>query len=173
LITLALCTGAYTAFGVIDAAAAEPSSPGPASDVDRTKGTADDGQPQMSIDPALRDKKGPDYDDTLKCAHSRCKVGGALDESCSGCVSDICDQDPFCCETEWDSLCVEEVGTICEKTCYGAACDHKICKTGDPLADGCDYCVTEVCAQDSFCCDIAWDDLCVDQLEQSCGASCD
>ncbi|MBW2458905.1 MAG: hypothetical protein JRI68_30680, partial [Deltaproteobacteria bacterium] len=42
------------------------------------------------------------------CVHSPCVAGGALTSGCDGgnCVSTICGNDSFCCDTEWDSLCV-------------------------------------------------------------------
>jgi hypothetical protein len=51
------------------------------------------------------------------CPHDECTEGAALDEGCSACVEDICAQDPFCCQTAWDGLCVSEVSTICGNTC--------------------------------------------------------
>ncbi len=51
------------------------------------------------------------------CAHSDCSTGGALTSGCNSCVTSICAQDPFCCNTSWDSICVGEVGSICGQTC--------------------------------------------------------
>jgi hypothetical protein len=39
------------------------------------------------------------------CAHSPCSVGGPLVSGCSTCVTQVCNADPFCCETDWDSFC--------------------------------------------------------------------
>jgi hypothetical protein len=47
-----------------------------------------------------------------------CTQGGALDPSCDPCVDTICSVDPFCCDTEWDSLCVEEVASECGASCF-------------------------------------------------------
>jgi hypothetical protein len=41
------------------------------------------------------------------CAHSECTAGVALTSSCSACTAAICGADDFCCNTEWDSLCVD------------------------------------------------------------------
>jgi hypothetical protein len=41
------------------------------------------------------------------CAHSECKVGGKLDKACSSCATAVCGKDPFCCNTEWDTKCVD------------------------------------------------------------------
>jgi hypothetical protein len=53
----------------------------------------------------------------------------------------------------------------------GANCAHGLCDEGVALAANCDSCVGQVCAQDSFCCDNKWDNLCVDQAKQICGAN--
>jgi len=41
------------------------------------------------------------------CAsHDECVAGIALDSTCSPCTKDVCAQDKYCCDNEWDSLCV-------------------------------------------------------------------
>jgi subtilisin-like proprotein convertase family protein len=30
-----------------------------------------------------------------------------------GCCCDVCDADPFCCETEWDSICADTAAAVC------------------------------------------------------------
>ncbi len=52
-------------------------------------------------------------------------------------------------------------------------CAHDICSNGGALADGCDACVTQICAQDSYCCSNGWDDQCVAEVGSICGQSCD
>lgn len=47
------------------------------------------------------------------CGHSICETGAAVSETCDSCVQSICDVDSFCCTTAWDSICVNEVSTIC------------------------------------------------------------
>jgi hypothetical protein len=52
-------------------------------------------------------------------------------------------------------------------------CAHDVCSVGDKLTVGCDPCATAVCAQDSYCCDVEWDQLCVDEVAQFCmGITC-
>jgi hypothetical protein len=41
------------------------------------------------------------------------------------------------------------------------SCAHGLCFPGDPLDPTCSPCVEQVCAVDSFCCEVAWDSLCV------------
>jgi hypothetical protein len=40
-------------------------------------------------------------------------MGGTLDSSCDPCVSDLCWSDSYCCDTEWDDICVAEAGWFC------------------------------------------------------------
>jgi Subtilase family len=54
----------------------------------------------------------------------------------------------------------------------GDTCTHQICSTGAKLVDGCDTCAAEVCATDSYCCNTAWDSVCVGEVTSVCGQSC-
>jgi hypothetical protein len=47
------------------------------------------------------------------CSHSECTSGTALPSSCSACTAAVCAEDPFCCTTSWDSICVGEVADYC------------------------------------------------------------
>jgi hypothetical protein len=50
--------------------------------------------------------------------------GGCLCESC------VCQQDPFCCEVNWDDLCVmlcQECGGCCEANCVNKECGPDSC----------------------------------------------
>ncbi|WP_437512945.1 hypothetical protein [Sorangium sp. So ce1099] len=47
------------------------------------------------------------------CGHSICETGAAVRSTCDSCVTSICAVDPFCCTNAWDSVCVNEVATIC------------------------------------------------------------
>jgi hypothetical protein len=51
------------------------------------------------------------------CAHDACAEGAALDASCHACVGKICLSDPYCCTTEWDATCVQQVQSVCDSTC--------------------------------------------------------
>jgi hypothetical protein len=53
----------------------------------------------------------------LACAHDLCETGTALNPSCDQCAASICAVDPFCCNFEWDGLCVDEVGFVCGYSC--------------------------------------------------------
>lgn len=60
------------------------------------------------------------------CAHDECTAGSALSPQCSACdngacnsidsscISAVCQFDPYCCCTQWDSLCVSELKAQCD-----------------------------------------------------------
>jgi hypothetical protein len=109
---------------------------------------------------------------TTQCAHDECKTGTNLATGCDACVTQICAVDSYCCSTAWDRLCVNEVGSVCGKSCSGNSCAHAICTAGGNLANGCDPCVTQICTVDSYCCTTAWDSICVGEVASVCGKSC-
>lgn len=51
------------------------------------------------------------------CDHSICNEGGPLNAMCNPCADDICTFDPYCCNNNWDGICVGEVGQICGVIC--------------------------------------------------------
>src|SRR6185295_19304321 len=51
------------------------------------------------------------------CAHDVCIEGGPLDATCSTCASAVCGADSFCCTSQWDSQCVNEVADNCGMPC--------------------------------------------------------
>jgi hypothetical protein len=63
-------------------------------------------------DPAYEVPSGPRFPN---CSHSLCVTGEPLTPTCnppkgtSACPADICQIDPYCCEVEWDEVCVDEV----------------------------------------------------------------
>lgn len=50
----------------------------------------------------------------------------------------------------------------------GQPCAHDICVDGAALTADCDPCANTVCASDPFCCNNAWDQLCVSATAQLC-----
>lgn len=107
--------------------------------------------------------------DCVSCSHDLCAAGGQLDAACDPCAQAVCAQDPYCCSNAWDARCVDQAAAACGLTC---GCSHGVCDTGAALADGCDPCVAAVCAQDTYCCSGAWDDRCVEDANNVCGATC-
>ncbi|MRG95563.1 hypothetical protein [Polyangium spumosum] len=55
------------------------------------------------------------------CAHTLCATGAKLTSGCdvaqANCVASICAADPFCCNNQWDSICVGQVASVCGKSC--------------------------------------------------------
>ena len=41
------------------------------------------------------------------CEHSECAEGVKLAPECSPCAQAVCNQDDYCCGTEWDNVCTE------------------------------------------------------------------
>jgi len=50
---------------------------------------------------------------TDNCAHDTCEEGDALEPLCNACATTVCQQDPYCCETAWDDLCVDLASQQC------------------------------------------------------------
>lgn len=47
---------------------------------------------------------------------------------------------------------------------------HDVCVTGEAMLASCNACAADVCAADSFCCSGSWDQVCVDEASEICGA---
>ncbi len=118
----------------------------------------------------------------LGCDHDTCTEGAPLHPACGPCVASICAVDSYCCETAWDSLCVQEVRTVCgllECAESAGSCSHALCAAGAPLGQSCDAppaqtsCVDAICAVDSYCCSVGWDSTCVKQVSTVCGQACE
>jgi hypothetical protein len=109
------------------------------------------------------------------CAHSVCVEGEPLASGCDQCVGQVCAADPFCCNTAWDDLCVEQAADECGSCGEPeppAGCDHDECETGVTLDPSCSACANVVCFFDEFCCETAWDELCVQEASAFCSV-CD
>jgi hypothetical protein len=53
------------------------------------------------------------------------------------------------------------------------ACSHNECFTGGPLSTAtCDACVGNICGADPFCCQVAWDSICVAEVASVCHQTC-
>lgn len=95
---------------------------------------------------------------------------GCLDEVCQTCA---CDIDPFCCEVSWDANCVELAETDCQAECgcvpppQGDCCS--VSENPGCSEATCEQCV---CTIDPFCCDAAWDDVCVSEALSECPTEC-
>lgn len=111
------------------------------------------------------------------CDHDVCETGTAMDPSCGACAAEVCANDSYCCETEWDDMCVGEVDEFCATTCGGSGgCATDICTNTELEAQNmaCGDCVEAICTADPFCCNTAWDNYCVEaaNLEAACADIC-
>src|SRR4051812_32879507 len=70
------------------------------------------------------------------------------------CCVVVCAADPFCCNTQWDSICAGEAVAMCA-TCGGAGAGS--CFVVHPIK-ACNNasCCATVCAADPFCCNNTW-----------------
>ena len=82
-----------------------------------------------------------------------------------------CAADPFCCDQEWDQICVNAAAADCDSGCEVPAGDCCLAN-GTP---GCDDMTVQdcTCAVDAFCCDETWDAMCVETAEDNCMLECD
>ena len=108
-----------------------------------------------------------------------CSQGSALTDTCSTCAGDVCAKDPYCCEVLWDGICVSEVPEYCGESCTGGggggggSCAHGVCSSGAKLSTSCGTCADDVCSADPYCCSVAWDKICVSEVNSYCsGTTC-
>jgi len=81
------------------------------------------------------------------CVHDVCAAGTFMKRGCDACVTKICGVDPFCCDTSWDSLCVDQAKSGCGK-CNGTCGDGTVkgteaCDLGTKNADVLSACTTQ------------------------------
>ncbi len=113
---------------------------------------------------------------SISCA---CGGGGAesacslvhLDPGCSSiiCCNSVCNSDPFCCGITWDASCVAAADVLCSTNPYCENVqDSCLVVHADP---GCSdpACCSAVCALIPSCCQLTWDQACVDAVEDECG----
>jgi hypothetical protein len=82
------------------------------------------------------------------------------------CCGAVCDVDPFCCDSEWDNFCVGTANIICT-TCGGAGAGSCFFAHPNPACNNSECC-NIVCAQDAFCCNTQWDNICANAATQMC-----
>jgi hypothetical protein len=134
------------------------------------------------MDPYCCDNKWDSACVTLAKAECALDCGGTpIDHGCcvtgtAGCDEPtveacVCAADPFCCEDNWDSMCVSKVGSLlCAESCDPDDADGPCCTAH--AGTGCEVNTVEtcVCAMDDLCCSNEWDMFCVDEIESfDCG----
>ncbi len=91
----------------------------------------------------------------------------------AACCESVCARDPFCCTDAWDGLCAGEAASDANCDCaVDTGCGNCSQAIGVP---GCSdsECAAAVCSVDPFCCDVAWDGICVGEAceEPACGCT--
>ena len=80
----------------------------------------------------------------------------------ASCCERVCEVDPNCCNQTWDTNCVQIAITECSGSCGHPTSGN--CSEAHP-SPGCndEDCCKEVCEILPRCCEVFWDQLCVDQ----------
>eukprot|EP01095_Lingulamoeba_sp_RSL-Kostka_P000465 TRINITY_DN1074_c0_g1_i1.p1 TRINITY_DN1074_c0_g1~~TRINITY_DN1074_c0_g1_i1.p1 ORF type:complete len:566 (-),score=197.66 TRINITY_DN1074_c0_g1_i1:158-1855(-) len=113
----------------------------------------------------------PDDDDYYSSESTCCSFNntpGCSDSSIEDCV---CSYDSFCCEYQWDQVCVYDVEDYNCASCSSQVSDccesHESAGCSDLVIESC------VCDFDSYCCENEWDAFCKSDIyEFNCG-TCD
>ncbi|MBL9149998.1 MAG: hypothetical protein JNM94_15015 [Phycisphaerae bacterium] len=88
------------------------------------------------------------------------------------CCEGVCAGDPFCCQDSWDTVCAFLASAICPDPLQNCGTNvSRNCYLPSSLP-GCDNasCCNEICTSiDPFCCEGAWDEVCVDMALSYCG----
>lgn len=101
---------------------------------------------------------------TKQTAHPRREAGqGGIAGVCAPCPGDT---NGDCVVDVLDLLNVINAWGNCPTVCESA--DHDCCTTGGPGCTDQDCCAI-VCGVDPFCCDVAWDSICVNEANDLCG----
>lgn len=89
------------------------------------------------------------------------------------CTNIICDVDPYCCNNQWDDICVVQANAVCQDEDIPYCCSC----TSQTNFNGCltdEICQNAICDVDPFCCGAdengqgTWDQLCVNRAIQVC-----
>lgn len=85
----------------------------------------------------------------------------------SACEARVCLVDPTCCTDAWDYECLILVYDLCNIECGEFGCDCCGIQS-TPYCSGWNTgdCSGEVCAVDPYCCNVVWDQTCVDLAAQ-------
>ncbi len=107
------------------------------------------------------------------------------DDGCGGACG-TCPEGTYCgaggkacipCTCEGKECGDDGCGNSCGTCDAGETCANGVCVPGGCAPQegpGCGGCACEacVCAEDSFCCETAWDEFCVEECSVDCGGNC-
>ncbi|MBL9150247.1 MAG: hypothetical protein JNM94_16280 [Phycisphaerae bacterium] len=82
------------------------------------------------------------------------------------CCAAVCIEDDYCCTAEWDAICAIEAAEICGG-CGAAEAPSCLFAHASSGCDDLDCCAL-ICGLDAFCCEVAWDAVCVDAAIGEC-----
>jgi hypothetical protein len=94
---------------------------------------------------------------------------GCADARVAGC---LCEIDPFCCNDRHDPLCVREAVSSCGLACGPPPAANDCCSAS--ATPGCSEAAVLacVCELDPACCQLRFDQSCVNLAAARCGAVC-
>ena len=87
-----------------------------------------------------------------------------------GCCSQVCDLDPYCCDTTWDFQCASIAVTACQG-CGDPSAGSCFSPHPQPFCNEASCCKT-VCSIDPGCCDVEWDSNCAALAKANCTTAC-
>lgn len=130
-------------------------------------------------------------------ANHDCYTSG--DPGCNNpeCCATVCGEDPYCCNVAWDASCVNRAFALCGLPPCTVTCPEGALSEGEPCGEstnggcnltivgdsiccdphlglGCDNldCQTAVCGFEIFCCELQWDNYCVQLALDLCDGVC-
>jgi hypothetical protein len=104
------------------------------------------------------------------CCESNATAGsGCTEPACEGCV---CGLDPFCCDTQWDAVCVQVGQDECFADCGCVAPPGDCCAPGPGAGCVLGACEACVCGADPVCCEVQWDAGCASEAKSTCLPDC-
>jgi hypothetical protein len=113
---------------------------------------------------------GCSYECGDTCAGDCCRAhdNQACDDA--ECCAVVCQLDPYCCDTVWDTACAADARSLCtakDEACPVPPCGSDLlqscCTVGNGPNCSDSSCCEAVCAIDPVCCSTVWDTICVDQ----------
>ncbi len=87
----------------------------------------------------------------------------------AACCDVVCGFDDFCCENEWDTICVDEATLVCPPTTACGQVGSGACDTANGTIACEDLaCCQQVCLADEYCCLTEWDEICAGAVPELC-----